>query len=260
MKKKILIMLYQEGVSALTYINRRGGNFAIRRMVCDGNAAAEAIVKEGGEAYVCDVYGKGRDIIENELTKKAERVSIGELPTLCENGLDGVVLVGIHAMNSAEQAFGSYSVNEVAWNAYFINGKESGDIAQAAVYFGSKGIPVVAVTGDLAAVKECQALVGDIPCAVVKKAKIRNVTYENLSEEEGEALVASACLEGMRNSDKIKPYVIPAPYCVQVRYNRADYCDEAEICYLGDKSFRRISALVAEKRKEELAIFNDLRI
>ena len=260
MKKKILIMIYQEGASGLTYMNRCGGNYALRRMVKDGNAAAEAIVKAGGEAYICDVCAKGRDIIDNELTKKAKRVSLGEIPALCKSGLNGVALVGIHAMNNAEQAFGSYSVNETAWYEYTINGKLSGDIAMAATYFGSKGIPIIAVTGDLAAVKECQDLVGNIPAGVVKKAKVRNVTYEALDETEGEALVASVCVEGMRNSDKIKPYVVPGPYCVQVKYNRADYCDEALAYYMGDKSFQRISALVAEKRKETLELFNDLRI
>ena len=260
MKKKILIMLYQEGASGLTYMNRCGGNYALHRMVCDGNAAVNAIIGAGGEAFVCDVCGKGRDILTDELTKDAKRVSLGELNTLCKSGLDGVVLVGVHARNDAERAFGAYSVNEVAWNEYTINGKISGDIAMSAVYFGSFGIPLVAVTGDFAAVKECCDLVGDIPFAVVKKAKIRNVTYEALSESEGEAAVASACAEGTKQAENIKPYIESAPFCVQVKYNRADYCDEAEICYLGNKAFRRVSALVAEKRKDKLEHYNDLRI
>ncbi len=258
--KKIVVILYEEGASGLTHVNRCGGNFALRRMVADCNAAVAAIIETGAEAYVCDVYGKGRDIIDDELTKKAKRISLKELTTLCENGVDGAILVGAHAMNSAENAFCSYSVNEAAWQEYTVNGKEYGDIGLATMFFGAYGVPIVAVSGDEAAVKECQELAGDIPCAIVKTAKKRNITDSCMPEAEAEALIKKACALGVKNSKNYKPYVVEAPYCVRVLYKRADYCDEAIWCYLSRGGLTRISALVAEKHVEKIVNYNDLRI
>ena len=260
MKKKILIMLFEEGASALTYVNRFGGNFALRRMVMDGNAAADAIVKNGGEAYVCDVYNKGRDIIDEELTKNAKRVYTKDLPALLKEGIDGVALIGTHAMNSAWQAFGSYSVNEIAWQEFRVNGVEYGDIGLAAMFLGAYNVPIVAVSGDFAAVKECQELVGEIPCAVVKTTKLRAITDSYLPEEEAEKLIASVCVEGMRNSAQYKPYKVETPCTVRVLYNRADYCDDAIRAYVSRGGLNRISALVAEKTVENIVEYNDLRI
>lgn len=260
MSKKIVVMLYEEGASGLTHVNRCGGNFALRRMVADGNAAVQAIVAAGAEAYVCDVYAKGRDIIDDELTKQVKRVTIKELGKLCEEGIDGAVLIGAHAMNSAENAFCSYSVNEAAWQEYTVNGKEYGDIGFATIFFGAYNVPIVAVSGDEAAVKECRALAGDIPCAVVKTAKKRNITDTCMPESEAEALIKKVCAEGVKNSNKYAPYVVEAPYCVRVLYKRADYCDEAIWCYLGRGGLKRISALVAEKHVEKVVGYNDLRI
>ena len=258
--KKFAIMLYEEGASGLTHVNRCGGNFALRRMVADCNAAVEAIVSLGAEAYVCDVYGKGRDIIDEELTKKAKRVSLKDLTKLCTDGLDGAMLIGAHAMNSAEHAFCSYSINEAAWQKYSVNNKEYGDIGFATIFFGAYNVPIVAVSGDEAAVKECQALVGDIPCAIVKQTKKRNTTDTCIPENVAEDLIKQACEKGIKNCKNYQPYVVSAPYDIQVEYKRADYCDEAIWAYLNRGGLTRISALVAEKHVEKIVNYNDLRI
>ena len=260
MKKKILRLLFEEGASGLTHTNRFAGNFSLRRMVADGNAAADAIVKNGGEAYLCDVYNKGRDIINEELSKNAKRVYTKDLSALLKEGIDGAVLIGTHAMNSAWQAFGSYSVNETAWQEYRVNGVEYGDIGLAAMFLGAYNVPVVAVSGDLAAVRECQELVGEIPCAIVKTSKIRAITDTCLPEAEAEKLIASASVEGMQKCAQYKPYKVETPCLVRVLYNRADYCDDAVRCYINKGGLNRVSALVAEKSVEKIVDYNDLRI
>ena len=203
--KKILILLYQEGASAFEAMGRVGSTYGIRQMVYDANAAAEAIVSAGGKAYVCDVCQKGRDIIREELTGKAEAVSVNALPELFQNGIDGAVLVGVHAKNGAANAFYSYTHNEIAWHEYRLNGVVYGDIGMAAIYLGSYGVPVVAVTGDRAAVEEAKALVGEIPSAIVKESVIRNAA-KCLPADKARALVAQAVVEGMNQTEKCKPF------------------------------------------------------
>lgn len=263
MNKKFIIMLYEEGASIDRkdqWVGRFGTTLSLQRMVADCNAAVEAIVSAGGEAYVCDVYNLGRDIIETELTKKAKRVSTGELKKLCQEGVDGAMLIGAHAMNSAPNAFGSYSIAEATWQKYSVNDKEYGDIGFATIFFGAYNVPIITVSGDEAAVKECQALVGDIPCAIVKKALKRNVAVATTMGKESEQMIFNACAEGVKNCKNYKPYVIPAPYFIQVEYKRADYCDEAIWCYINHGGLKRVSTLVAEKYVEQIVNYNDLRI
>ena len=86
MKKKFLVMMYQEGASLLDFENRVGSNFALRRMIADATTAVNAFVDIGAEVYVCDVYGKGRDIFENEFNAPAQKVKTADLEQLCKSG------------------------------------------------------------------------------------------------------------------------------------------------------------------------------
>ena len=263
MSKKFIIMLYEEGASLDAkdqWVGRFGATLSLQRMVADCNTAVEAIIAAGAEAYVCDVYNLGRDIIDSELTAKAKRISTGDLKKLCAEGVDGAMLIGAHAMNSAPNAFGSYSIAEATWQKYSVNGIEYGDIGFATIFFGAYNVPIVAVSGDEAAVKECQALVGDIPCAIVKKAQKRNVAIATMIGEEALKAIFQACADGVKNCKSYKPYVVIPPYSIQVEYKRADYCDEAVWCYIQKGGLKRVSTLVAEKFVEKIANYNDLRI
>lgn len=257
MKKKFLVMMYQEGASLLDFENRVGSNFALRRMIADATTAVNAFVDIGAEVYVCDVYGKGRDIFENEFNAPAQKVKTADLEQLCKSGLSGVALIGIHAMNGAADAFYSYTVNETAWHEYYLNEKMLGDIGIAAAYFGSFGIPIIAVSGDKAACDEAKSLLGFLPCAIVKTALKRNVA-KSLSEEEAKEEICKACRMGAEKVKQIAPYVVEQPCEVKVRFNRVDFCDDCISYNFGIA--KRIAPLIAAKTVEKIKNYNDLRI
>ena len=55
MNKKFIIMLYEEGASITQkdqWVGRFGTNLSLQRMVADCNAAVNAIISAGAEAYV----------------------------------------------------------------------------------------------------------------------------------------------------------------------------------------------------------------
>ncbi len=260
MNRRFVIMLYEEGASNLTYVNRFGSNFSLSRMVADANSAIRAITNFSDKAYVCDVFSKGRDIIDRDLSDKAFRISLKELAALCQDGVHGAFLIGAHAMLSAPQAFGSYSINEMAWHKYTINDVEYGDIGLAATFFGSYNVPIVAISGDLAAVREGQRLIDNLPGAVVKTSMVRNITDSALLPEQANKLIYNTVVHGITILDDIKPFKIEPPYSIKVTYNRADYCDDAIRSYISNGGLKRISAIEAEKRLENIVNFNDLRI
>lgn len=256
-KKKILVMMYQEGASLMDHENRVGSNYALRRMVADAETAIQAFADLGAEVYVCDVYYKGRDIVENEMSNVAKKVSLAALEELCEDGLTGVALIGVHAKNGAADAFYSYTVNETAWHEYYLNGKVLGDIGIAAAYFGAFGIPVIAVSGDKAACEEAKDLLGDLPCAAVKVALKRNLS-KSLEEGAAKAEIIKACQEGYKKASELSAYVVAQPCEVKVRFNRVDFCDDCMMYNFGIA--KREEPLVAFKTVEKIKKYNDLRI
>ena len=256
-KNKVLVMMYQEGASGLDGGNRKGGNFALTRMVHDANLAADVFSEMGLEVLICDVYGVGRDIFADGMTPNATKISIADVPALCQSGeLIGAVMTGQHAKNGAPHAFMSYTVNEVAWFEYRLNGVVMGDIGIGAAFLGAFGVPVLAVCGDQAACLEAKEFLGDIPCAEVKSAQIRN--WANcLPEDKADELIRAACKKAFETFGERKPFVVAAPYTVSVTFGRADFADDC-IMY-NDGRAKRISPLVCEKPTEKVEKYMDVK-
>ena len=254
--KKILVMMYQEGASGLNEC-RMGSNFALRRMVSDANTAIETFSELGAEVYVCDVYSKGRDIAEEELSFRAQKVKLRDLETLLERGIDGVAMIGAHAKNGAADAFYSYTVNETAWHEYRLNGTVLGDIGVGSVYVGAFGVPVIALSGDKAACEEACELLGNIPVAQVKTATKRNYA-KGIPLEEAKNEIIKACQKGYAEISNRTPLIFQSPYTISITYNRVDYCDDSIHYNIGIA--KRVSPLVSEKTIEKIRKYDDLRI
>ncbi len=257
-KNKVLIMMYQEGASGLDGGNRKGGNYALNRMVHDANLAADTFSEMGLKAFICDVYGVGRDIFAENMTPNATKISIAEVPALCKSGeLIGAVMTGQHAKNGAPHAFMSYTVNEVAWFEYRLNGVVMGDIGIGAAFLGAFGVPVLAVCGDKAACLEAKELLGEIPVAEVKSAQIRNWA-KCLPEEKADGLICEACKSAFEKFAQIPPFAVSAPYHVSVTFGRADFADDC-IMY-NDGKAKRITPLICEKTTEKVEKYIDLKV
>ena len=259
MKRHILIMLYEEGISDLTDIQMLGSDYALKRMIADANSVIKAITSLDYRAYVCDVRGKAGEIFKTEMPRGAFRIHLNELSKICRNGLDGVVLVGANAKNNAPQSFASYSVNKETIDRYFINGVECGDIGLAMTYFGAYNIPIIAITGDLAAIAEAQGLVENLPGAVVKTADVRERTNSALSPAKADSLIFDTVLFGVSICEDIMPYKTGAPYSIKIVYNTPTDCDDA-IKSNSQKGLERIDARTVEKRLDTIIDFNDLRL
>lgn len=257
-KNKVLIMMYQEGASLLQDGGRKSGNYALSRMVSDANTVAEFFFERGFQPFICDVYGVGRDIFANTMTSNAQRINISDVPELCRSGeVIGAIMTGQHAKNGAPHAFMSFTVNEVAWFEYRLNGVVMGDIGIGAAFLGAHGVPVLAVCGDRAACEEAKGYLEGVSLAEVKNAQIRN--WANcLSEEEAKSNIRKACEEAYEHADKAKPFAVSAPYHVSVTFGRADFADD---CYaFNNGTVKRISPLVCEKTIDKVERYDDLRI
>lgn len=261
MRRHILIMIYEEGISNLIDIQMLGSDYVLKRMLADANSAIKAVTSLDYRAYVCDVFEKLGEQLKPENSKNVFRVRVNDLAKLCQDRfrLDGVVLVGAHAKNHAPQSFASYSVNKATIDRYFINGIECGDIGLAMTYFGAYNIPVIAITGDLAAIAEAQGLVENLPGAVVKTADVRERTNSALSPSQADSLIFETVLFGVSICEDIMPYKMEPPYSIKIVYNTPADCDNA-IKRNSQKGLKRIDPCTLEKRLDMIIDFNDLRL
>lgn len=257
-KNKVVIMMYQEGASRLDGGGRKNGNYALSCMVHDANVAADTLSEMGFEPFICDVYGIGRDVYAEEITPNAKKVSITELPKMLKEGeVCGVVMTGQHAKNGAPHAFMSFTVNEVAWFEYRLNGQVMGDIGIGATFVGAFGVPVLAVCGDKAACLEAKEYIEGVATGEVKSAQIRNWA-KILPVEEGDANIANAVKDGIMRMGEIAPVAGKAPYHVAVTFGRVDFADDC-IMYNNGVA-RRVSPLICDKTVEKIESYKDLRI
>lgn len=253
--KKILFVMYQEGVSGYDYATRANSLYVLRRMVADTNVAAKPFIETGVEVYACDIYGIGRDIVETDLLKEIKLIKTDGLEELSRNGLDGVILIGCHAKNGAEKAFLSYTKNAVAWFEYSLNGMVLGDIGIAAAYFGNFNVPIIGVTGDDGACREATELLGDIISrAVVKEALSRNSARAK-SIEDAEKEITLMSNNALQNYKSCKVFKVLPPYHVEVLYSRVDYADG---CIYWNRLSKRKDALRTYRDFDAIHKYNDL--
>lgn len=251
--KKFVIMLFQEGASGVEYIGRVKSNYNLTRLMNDAKIVADTLSQHGAKVYICDTYGRCRDVYENTSFDNAEKISARLLETLTPE-LDGAIFVGAHAMNGAKNAFASYTFNDVAWFEYRLNGKEYGDIGIVTTFFGAFGVPVVGISGDSASVAEAVALLGDeVATAIVKEGTNRNFTNV-ISVVESEKRIKTMAENAL--SASVSPYKVNAPYRVSVTFSRVDYCDDCMMYNIGVAE--RVAPLVAEKLVDEIHTIQNL--
>jgi D-amino peptidase len=225
--KKIFVSVDMEGIAgAVTgeQLGPPGFDYAAFRelMTQEANAAIAAAREAGAtEFVVADAHGNFQNLLPDKLPPDVQLVRGGPRPLGMMQGLDasfdGVVFVGYHASttnpagvrahsfssaNLADLRLNGVSVTEGAWNA-----------ALAAHY----GVPVLAVSGDEAAVAEVQALVPGVVGAVVKWPYAFH-SARNLSPTAARAVIADAVRKGMaRRGSKDLPRAT-SPVRLEIRF------------------------------------------
>jgi D-amino peptidase len=225
--KRIFISVDMEGVGGVVTGEQLGPQgFEYDRfrelMTEEANAAITAAREAGAtELVVADSHGNFQNLLPDKLPADVQLVRGGPRPHGMMEGIDGsfdgVVFVGYHSSttnpagvrahsfssaNLADVRLNGTSVTEGAWNA-----------AMAAHY----GVPILAVSGDEAAVKEVQALVKGVEGAVVKWSYAFH-SARTLSPEKARAEIRDAVSRGMARRKEIALYRMAAPIRLEVRF------------------------------------------
>ena len=228
---------------------------ACEQLMLDTNAAIAGFYDAGAkQVYVYDGHAQGKNFIKEMLDPRAIQLYRDNWHDYVSGGkVDVYAEVGLHAMAGTQNAFLEHTQSSIKWFDYKINGKSCGELVQGAAYVGNYGIPMVFVSGDVAACEEAKKFIPEISTAVVKKAIGRNKALSN-SEEEARKLIYKKAKTSLSLADKITPYKISLPAEITVTYQRTDYCDE-----IADK-YERVDSRTLKKTIDEIIDYSSLTI
>ena len=155
---KIFIITDLEGISGIgTHQQVMDTDLETRKLLMQDTNAAIRGAFDGGatEVYVEDGHGGGGNFIMELLDPRAIYADEVECKTNAhQKSADAIMMIGAHAMAGTQNAFLDHTQSSIAWHDFTINGRKHGEVGQAAIFAGAFGIPMIMVSGDLAACAE----------------------------------------------------------------------------------------------------------
>lgn len=229
-----------------------------RKLTDDINAAVDGYFSAGArKVFVEDGHGSGKNFLPGTLDERAILVDgIKDYDRLTKSGeYSAMAMIGTHAMAGTENAFLDHTQSSTSWFDYTINGRSSGEIAQSAAFIGRYDIPIIMVSGDIAACEEAKRFLGDIATAPVKRAVGRNKAV-SLKAEDARALIRQAAIDSMQLIGKIKPFKILLPAELRLILQRTDYCEG----YCNHSGVEKVNSRTVRKYLKEINSYLDLML
>ena len=228
-----------EGVSCITSNekvllgNESQDEYAVSRLMADINAAVDGAF-DGGATYikVLDRHRGGRNFDLSLFDKRAEADadSTGNWWGELDDSYDGAFYIGAHAMAGTPGSFLCHTCS-LEWHNYIINGRNFGELGMWGLVCGHYDVPIIMMSGDIAACQEAAAFFSPIHTAVVKSAESINHAVA-LSPEEAYDKIRSAAKESMSLIGRAKPLKVILPMEIKIEYsngwgiNPSEYYDK----------------------------------
>ena len=225
--RRIFISVDMEGIGGVVsgeQLGVPGFEYAqFRELMTAEAGAAIAAAREAGatEFVVADSHGSFQNLLVDKLPADVQLVRGTPRPHGMMQGLDasfdGVILIGYHASTTNPEGIRAHTFSSARLADVRLNGISMTEGAWNAAFAAELGVPVLAVSGDEAAVKEIQSLVSGIEGAVVKwpygfhSARV-------LSPEASRQAIREAVKRGLARRGQIALYRVKTPAEVELRF------------------------------------------
>jgi D-amino peptidase len=191
-------------------------------MTEEANAAIGAAREQGAtEFVVADSHGGFQNLLVEKLPKDVQVVRGSPRPLGMMQGLDdtfdGVIFIGYHASTTNPEGVRAHSFSSANLADLRLNGVSVSEGAWNAALAAHFGVPVLAVSGDEAAVKEVQGLVSGAEGAVVKWSYGFHAA-RTLSPEASRDVIRDAVKRGMARRTQIPVTRPKTPVEVEIRF------------------------------------------
>jgi D-amino peptidase len=238
-KPKIYISVDMEGIAGVVSGDQLGPpGFEYERfrgfMTNEALAAIEGARSAGaGEILVSDSHGNGQNLLIERFPKDVQIVRSWPRPLGMMEGIDGsfaaVLFVGYHASTTNPEGVRAHTMSSANLADLRLNGTSVPEAGLNAAIAGHFHVPVAMVSGDAAAVKEVQALLGPIEGAVVKWP-LGFHSARTLTPEASCDLIRATAKKAVERAAALKPYEVKAPVTLDVRFK--NYRPSEVLAYL----------------------------
>jgi D-amino peptidase len=216
-----------------------------RLLTGEVNAAAEGLFAAGvEEVLVNDAHGAGRTILVEGLVSGvtiARGVGRPSWMVGISPRFDALVQVGMHAMAGTPNACLAHT--QSLGYTYRINGREFGEMEQAALLAGELGIPWAFTSGDAHACREAEGWVPGMVAAPVKTGLAVTCAI-HLAPVDARALIRDRIQEAVAHAGEIAPLKLESPLVMEIAREEpwpeqirpgAERVDAHTIRYSGDR-------------------------
>lgn len=224
---KVYISVDMEGIAGVVtseQLGPTGFEYArARQFMTDEALAAIQGARDAGatEIVVSDSHGNGQNLLIEQLPSDVTVIRSWPRPLMMMQGIDSTfaaaVLVGYHASTASTIGVRAHTMSSASLTGLSLNGMELPEGGVSAAIAGHFGVPVVAVTGDDAAVEEVRKSTGPIEGAVVKRA-ISFHSAATLMPKAAQERIRATVRAGVERRASVRPFVVPGPVSLDLSF------------------------------------------
>ncbi|GAB1822004.1 M55 family metallopeptidase [Herbidospora sp. RD11066] len=225
---RVYLSVDMEGVTGLTdpeemHHGGRGYDRGCEFMTGDANAVVRGAFAAGAtQVLVNDAHGSTRNLRIDLIDPRATLIRGPGKPHRMGQGLvegfDAAIFAGYHARAGVSHGVLNHTWMGKEIQNVWLNGEICGETRLVAAFAGFVGVPVVLVTGDVAVCEEARELLGDVETVAVKQG-IDMFAAELLPIEVAQRRIEEGALKALNRLADFRPYVIEAPYTLEVEWN-----------------------------------------
>jgi len=171
-----------------------------------------------------------------------------------EEGYDGAILLGFHAMAGTLNGFASHTL--IPFLRVRVNGQPVGEAALIGWLCGAYNVPILMITGDEVSVKQAQEFLPSVSVLAVKKAKNREVAH-CFPTEEVRRLIEERASVATQRLEWNPVYRAREPVLIEAAFRKPEEADLAAAVPGAKKSSPRV---VTYKSEKYLEAFNFLSL
>ncbi len=224
---KVYISVDMEGVGGVVtneQLSPAGFEYArARQFMTDEALAAIQGARDAGatEILVSDSHGNGQNLLIDLLPADVTVIRSWPRPLMMMEGIDSTfaaaVFIGYHAGTSNVSGVRAHTMSSATLTSVKLNGVEVPEGGLNAAIAGHFGVPVVAISGDDAAVAEVSRFTGPVPGAVVKRS-ISFHSAATMTPKAAQDLIRARVKAGVEQRTSAKPYAIRGPVTLEMSF------------------------------------------
>lgn len=214
-------------------------SFVRRQAAREADSAVKALFDCGADdVIVWDCHGRGCSLDYDSMDERA-RFAIGatiggRFPVI--DGYDGVLLVGYHAMAGASDAVLCHTYSSGRYQSIKVCGEPVGEIALDAMTAGEHGVPVLFVSSDDKGAAEAKRVLPWVETCETKQSLACTRIVSKHPKRAAKDIYDGVC-RAVRRMNTMRPYIVPTPLILEIRYTRVDDCRHASLIDMHGKPF-----------------------